>query len=320
LVVTLSVVVATRNYESEFLNWAKKHSKTYSSIEYKDRLSKWKRNLFYIEASNSKNLSYTLGLNQFGDLSSTEFRSLFLSGLKLNQSQFIEMSRGKLLDPKAHSKRQSTWDWRQKNAVTGVKNQEQCGGCWSFSTTGSTEGCNSINHGTLTSLSEQNLIDCSSSYGNQGCNGGLMTNAMDYIIKNGGVDTESSYPYQAKDGTCTFKSSNVGGTLTSYSNVASGDESALATAGKQGPVSVAIDASQNSFQFYTSGIYYEPACSSSNLDHGVLMVGAGTESDGNYWIVKNSWGTSWGQQGYIWMAKDRSNNCGIATAATLPIC
>jgi len=257
-------------------------------------------------------------MNHFGDLSHEEFKSLHLSGLKLNLTKF-HGSQTPVIRATAGAGDDS-WDWRNKGAVTPVKNQGQCGGCWSFSSTGATEGCDAIKTGTLPSLSEQNLIDCSSSYGNQGCNGGLMNNAFDYIIANKGIDSESSYPYEAKDAKCRFKSDSVAGTLTGYSNVASGDENALATAGVNGPVSVAIDASQNSFQFYTSGVYYEPACSSSSLDHGVLMVGSGSDSGTEYWIVKNSWGTDWGQSGYIWMSRNKNNNCGIATAASLPSC
>jgi cathepsin L len=194
------------------------------------------------------------------------------------------------------------------------------GSCWSFSTTGSTEGCHKIKTGTLVSLSEQNLMDCSTSYGNQGCDGGLMTQAMEYIINNNGIDTETSYPYTAQDGTCHYSVANRGATLSSYNNVPSGNEDALQQSVSQGPTSVAIDASQSSFQLYTSGVYYDPNCSSQSLDHGVLAVGWGVDGSQDYWIVKNSWGTDWGLQGYIWMSRNRNNNCGIATMATLPLC
>eukprot|EP01113_Clastostelium_recurvatum_P029346 TRINITY_DN353_c0_g1_i3.p1 TRINITY_DN353_c0_g1~~TRINITY_DN353_c0_g1_i3.p1 ORF type:complete len:164 (-),score=48.64 TRINITY_DN353_c0_g1_i3:205-696(-) len=161
-------------------------------------------------------------------------------------------------------------------------------------------------------------MDCSTAEGNMGCNGGLMDNAFKYIIKNGGIDSESSYPYTAKDGTCHYNAANRAATLTTYTDVAKGNEEALATAVAKAPVSVAIDASHNSFQLYKTGVYYEPACSATRLDHGVLAVGYGADGSSNYWIVKNSWGTVWGQQGYIWMSKDRKNNCGIATSASYP--
>jgi len=214
----------------------------------------------------------------------------------------------------------ATWNWVPKGAVTHIKNQQQCGSCWSFSTTGSTEGCHFITTKKLVALSEQNLMDCSTSEGNQGCDGGLMTQAMDYIISNKGVDTEKSYPYTAEDGTCHFSKANIGATLKSYTNVNTGDENDLQAKVYLGPTSVAIDASQSSFQFYNSGVYSDPDCSTSQLDHGVLAVGWGTDSGSAYWIVKNSWGTDWGQQGYIWMSRNKNNQCGIATMATLPKC
>lgn len=147
-----------------------------------------------------------------------------------------------------------------------------------------------------------------------------MDSAFRYIKANGGIDTEESYPYRAHNERCTFKSSNVGATLSSYVDVAHKDEDALMKASTDiGPISVAIDASHHSYQLYHSGVYYERECSSTKLDHGVLVVGYGTDGGSDYWIVKNSWGTSWGMEGYIHMARNRDNNCGIATQASYPV-
>jgi len=315
VVLLLSVAIAARDYRSEFNAWVKKHGKTYTVADMQMRFQVWKKNQIYIDSFNSQNAQTKLAMNTFGDLPLSEFSKLFL-GVRMNATA---AKPSEIITPGAAP---ATMDWRTQGAVTGIKNQQQCGSCWSFSTTGSVEGCHQIKTKSLVSLSEQNLVDCSTAEGNQGCNGGLMTQAMDYIIKNKGIDTEKSYPYTAKDGTCKFKKTDVGATLASYSNVQSGSESGLQTAGVSGPVSVAIDASHSSFQFYSSGVYYEPDCSAQDLDHGVLMVGWNTDSSSkqDYWIVKNSWGTDWGQQGYIWMSRNRSNNCGIATMATLPKC
>jgi len=165
-------------------------------------------------------------------------------------------------------------------------------------------------------------MDCSTSFGNQGCNGGLMDDAFKYIIANKGIDKEACYPYTAQDGNCNYSTSCIGATLTSYKDVTSGSESDLQTAvATIGPVSVAINAGLSSFQFYSGGVYSDPSCSGgeNDLDHGVLVVGYGTLSSTAMWIVKNSWGASWGVNGYIMMARNDNNMCGIATAASYPI-
>jgi len=211
-------------------------------------------------------------------------------------------------------------NWVNKGAVTPIKNQGQCGSCWSFSATGSMEGQQFIKKNKLVSLSEQNLVDCSTAQGNDGCNGGLMDQAFQYVISNHGIDTEESYAYTATGpNACKFSSEHIGDTISGFQDVTSGSESALQTAADAQPVSVAIDAGHNSFQLYKGGVYYEPACSTSQLDHGVLVVGYGTDNSNTaYWLVKNSWGTDWGMNGYIQMSRNRNNNCGIATMASYP--
>jgi len=313
-VLFVSAVLALRCDNTEFLGWTNKNGKVYSATDLRSRFAIWTKNCLYINAHNKRGMNFTVAMNQFGDLTGVEFAKLFL-GVKMNATTMRNWRAGITA---GRTGLPDSFNWATQGAVTPIKNQQQCGSCWSFSTTGSTEGCHFLGTKKLVSLSEQNLMDCSWSQGNQGCNGGLMTQAMQYIISNGGIDTESSYPYTAEDGTCTYAASNSGSTLTSFANVASGDENALQTSVYSGPTSVAIDASQSSFQFYSSGVYSDPNCSSTQLDHGVLAVGWGTSSGSAYWIVKNSWGTDWGQSGYIWMARNDNNMCGIATMATLP--
>jgi cathepsin L len=303
------------HYGIEFGRFMQKHGKTYeSSAEQAYRYRIFKSNLDYINTHNANEDSFKLAVNQFADMTNNEFRERFL-GTKYVKS--VSAPSKHVVNPSV--KLPDTVDWRTKGAVTPVKDQGQCGSCWAFSTTGSTEGAVFLKKGTLPNLSEQNLVDCSGSQGNQGCNGGLMDYGFEYIITNKGIDTEKSYPYTAEDGRCQFKAANVGATITSYKDVTSGDESALQSAVAQQPVSVAIDASHMSFQFYSSGVYYEKSCSATELDHGVLAVGYGTDSGKDYWLVKNSWAASWGDQGYIKMSRNRDNNCGISTASSYPV-
>eukprot|EP01114_Cavostelium_apophysatum_P004539 TRINITY_DN1482_c0_g1_i1.p1 TRINITY_DN1482_c0_g1~~TRINITY_DN1482_c0_g1_i1.p1 ORF type:complete len:331 (+),score=94.98 TRINITY_DN1482_c0_g1_i1:64-1056(+) len=315
--IALAFGLTEKEYQDSFASFVRKYNKVYNNDEFNYRFKIFRSNLDFIEQHNAKNLSFTVGINKFADMSSQEFVK-FYNGLdvKVDQASLVDEPTTSLVGLP------DKWDWNSKGAVTHVKNQEQCGSCWSFSTTGSVEGCHFITTGKLVSLSEQNLIDCSSSYGNQGCNGGLMTDAMDYIIANKGIDTEESYPYTAEAGkTCLYKLKDSASKLKTFVNVQQGSEADLQAKVYLGPTSVAIDASANSFQLYQSGVYYEPACSSTDLDHGVLAVGWGVDTSSatpDYWIVKNSWGEDWGQSGFIFMARNKNNNCGIATMGTLP--
>uniref|UniRef100_A0A8B9LFY6 Cathepsin L.1 n=1 Tax=Astyanax mexicanus TaxID=7994 RepID=A0A8B9LFY6_ASTMX len=188
----------------------------------------------------------------------------------------------------------------------------------SFSQTGALEGQMFKKTGSLVSLSEQQLVDCSKSYGNNGCNGGLMSYAFNYVMNNGGLDTEASYPYEGQDSVCRFNQYSVGATCSGYTFISSGSEEELKeVVGTVGPVSVAVDA-EVSFQLYQSGIYDESDCSSTQLNHGVLAVGYGSQNGKDYWLVKNSWSTSWGEAGYIRMSRNKNNQCGIATFALYP--
>jgi len=301
--------------EGSFKKWTTHHEKTYASdSEYQYRLSIYKKNLDFIENHNRLNLGYTVAMNKYGDLTPEEITEIYLTPV-------INVSLEESVNSYQHDPLYAladTVDWRTKGVVTAVKNQGQCGSCWAFSTTGSVEGAWGIKKGTLVSLSEQNLVDCSGRYGNYGCNGGLMDSAFKYIIANKGIDTEASYKYTAKDGTCKYSSANIGATISSYKDVGKSEAALQSAIQSIGPISVAIDASKSSFHFYSSGVYYEAACSSTRLDHGVLAVGFGT-STADYYIVKNSWGTDWGMQGYILMSRNKNNNCGIATMSSYPI-
>ena len=277
----------------------------------------WQANKKYIEAHNinSDKFGFTLGMNALGDMENHEIVAMFNG---YHQEQKNKTST-KLFRANSNVDVADSVDWRDKGAVTPIKNQGQCGSCWSFSATGSLEGQHFLKTGNLVSLSEQNLIDCSTEYGNHGCEGGLMDDAFRYIKANGGIDTEESYPYQAHNELCRFKEQNVGATDTGYVDVPQGDEEALTHAvATVGPISVAIDASKTTFHYYKEGVYSDPLCSSSALDHGVLVVGYGTQDEKDYYIVKNSWGDAWGQEGYILMSRNNENNCGIATQASYP--
>ncbi|KAK0419467.1 hypothetical protein QR680_014163 [Steinernema hermaphroditum] len=269
----------------------------------------------------------TLGghLNKLADLSPEEYKKL--NGFRMPpKSYLLKTTRFKTA---SNASIPDAIDWRQHDYVTDVKDQGQCGSCWSFSSTGALEGQQKRATGKLVSLSEQNLVDCSKGYGSeggnpglQGCDGGIMHLAFAFIKEEGGVDSEESYPYTANDSAvCKFKTDTVGATDDGMVMVPEGVEEALkAAVATVGPISVAIDASHRSFQFAGKGVYYEPECSDQQLDHAVLVVGYGTDPvEGDFWIVKNSWGTEWADGGYIRMARNRDNHCGIASVAVYPV-
>jgi len=308
LLVGVATAFSEQEYQDAFVNWMHEFDRFYASEEFFHRYNAFKANMDYVNQWNAKKPPTVLGLTSLADLTNAEYRAIYLGTHIDVTSTYVPIFEE--VTPFAN-----TVDWRTSGAVTPIKDQGQCGSCWSFSATGSIEGSYKIKTGKLVSLSEQNLMDCSTAYGNQGCNGGLMTAAFQYVVANKGIDTEASYPYTVKQGTCHYSTANIGATIAGYKNVAAGNEAALITAINAQPVSVAIDASHNSFQLYKTGTYYEPQCSSSRLDHGVLAIGYGSDSTGDYFLVKNSWGTGWGIQGYIQMARGKSNNCGIATQA-----
>lgn len=306
----------------EFHDFTIQYNKTYSSVDTLLRaFDYFQENLQKIQSHNASFHGYEIGLNQFADLNVYQFNELVKKGNGYYQvlkstigspcSKFV--SDGKTLPESV--------DWRTKDVVTPVKDQGQCGSCWSFSATGALEGAHAIKTGELISLSEQELVDCSTSYGNLGCNGGLMDSAFEYVIDNG-LCTESEIPYTASDGSCK-KCVKPSVTASSCVDVTARNQLHLKEAVSKGPVSVAIEADAGIFQLYKSGVISSDKCGTS-LDHGVLVVGYGTETDGTeYWLVKNSWGPLWGDAGYVKIARNDktfdAGTCGIALQPSFPL-
>jgi len=318
--VALASAVPLSEEENQFLfvAWAKQHDKVYTHDEFFTRYSIFKSNLDLIRKHNAGSHSYTLAMNKFGDMTREEFKGKMTGYKRTDLTQFRSVN-----SIEANVTVPAAVDWRKKNAVTGVKDQGQCGSCWSFSATGSMEGAWAIAKGKLVSLSEQQLVDCSTAQGNQGCNGGLMDYAFQYVISNKGICSEQSYPYTATGpNTCQTSCSSVA-SISSFNDVPANDNDNLLASVAKGPVSVAIEADQSVFQFYSSGVLDDASCG-TQLDHGVLAVGYDHDASSgkDYWIVKNSWGGSWGNQGYVWIRRDKGSSpgiCGIAMEASYPV-
>jgi len=302
-----------------FAQWKLAYGKSYSSAtEEAHKFATFKDNYIFIVNWNSDpTQTSTVGLNEFADLNTQEFKALKSCFNMLPQKKNESVQEEFVGDVSANP---ASVNWVTAGAVTPIKNQGDCGSCWAFSTTGSLEGLHFLKYNTLLSFSEQQLVDCSSSYGNQGCNGGLMDNAFEYVEAKG-IELESTYPYTAVTGTCKYAAAQVQFYNTGYTNVTPKNEVALQTAVVAQPVSIAIEADQPVFQLYTGGVITSASCGTS-LDHGVLAVGYSTSGSTPYWLVKNSWGATWGLSGYVWIGRSTSTNtlgiCGICSLPSFP--
>ena len=302
---------------TEFVNFQERFNKKYSDIqELETRFTVFKQNFRNILNHNSDiTQNFTLGINQFSDLTPQEFKSLYInSGSKPSLGSF-----GCKTFTYTGSTLPLSVDWRTKDVVNPVRDQGQCGSCWAFATTANAESVWAISKGNLLDLSEEFLVDCASGVGyyNLGCNGGQPDSAFKYMINNGQC-TESSYPYKAgvtkTAGTCQ-KCTSAGVSFSSCSDVTSKNQVALAEAVSKQPVTIAIEADTRYFQSYSGGILDSTSCGTT-LDHAVMIVGYGSQNGIDYWIVRNSWGNTWGESGYVRIKKSSSTNdigiCGIA--------
>lgn len=298
--------------EKSFISWMRSTNQFYTGDEYHLRFGLFLASSRFVKEHNAANKKFKVCLNKFAAYTPSEYKALL--GYKMEVSDnnnAVKTQRkynGDLLD------------WRDKGVVNEIKDQGNCGSCWAFSAVQAVESANAISTGTLPSYSEQMLVDCVSYC--YGCKGGIMSKAYDYVMSHqqGHYNPENEYIYTATEGNCKYSQYTPVGSMSDYFKVVIGDEDDLAAKlEKYGPVAVSIDSSQYSFQLYSEGIYDEPLCTSSFLDHAVGCIGYGIEGSTKYWIVRNSWGTSWGEKGYIRMIRGMNNQCGIATDAIIPM-
>ena len=300
--------------DMEFLKYVAKYGKSYGTKEeFEFRGDVFKNTLAAIANENSKNdNTFRVGLNKFADWTPAEFKRILSYKPSLYRN-------AKKADETTYEAIPDSIDWRSQGKVNPVQDQGQCGSCWAFSAVAAMESRAAIKSGTLYKLSEQQLVDCAGGeYGNLGCNGGDMGTAFQYA-HDFGMMTEKDYAYTALDGSCKYKKQSVVVTPTGGAQVATNNALALKTAIAAGPVSVAIEADTFVFQFYSGGILNSKACG-TDLDHGVVAVGYGVDTNNKpYYIVRNSWGSSWGNSGYILIAiVEGAGICGIQMEPVYP--
>ena len=301
--------------ELQFAAFEKKFGKTYVGEEERHfRMSVFSNNLKIVDYYNSKQSSFVLGITPFIDLSNDEFRERFASNTAFEKKAKSVESSSSQQTSQDYSSLPRSIDWRAKNVVSSVKDQKNCGACWAFAAVASIEGVYAQKTGKILDFSPQQLVDCD--YSSLGCSGGLMTYAYEYVMNNG-ISLESDYPYKASQGSC--KKVDFVTSIMGYYEVPVGSTYELLKATTKNPVSVAIGADSIFFQLYTSGILAEELCGTT-LNHGVLLVGYELDTATPFLIVKNSWGASWGEKGYIRLALSDSyaGTCGINLMASYP--
>lgn len=299
--------------------WKAEHSKVYPDQEEDAyRKSVWERTVQHVMKHNFEAFtghhSFILGLNHLADLTTDEANEM-LSCLK---SEDPSIHHNVTFTPLMEGPLPEKVDWVERGMVSEVQNQGTCGSCWAFSSAGALEAQMKRQTGRLTPLSQQNLVDCTVAYGNHGCRGGYLSKSFIYIIQNKGIDSASYYPYEQREGKCRYSIRGRAGYCMDFRILPPRSEKALQnTVANIGPVSVGINAMLPSFHHYRGGIYSDPHCNEKLTNHAVLVVGYGTENGQDYWLVKNSWSTAWGEKGYVRMARNR-NQCGISNFAIFP--
>ncbi|XP_063147039.1 procathepsin L-like [Candoia aspera] len=308
--------------DQDWNDWKSTHVKVYRQGEESFQRDIWERNLRLIREHNREadlgNYTYWLGMNHLGDLTREEFNRK-LNGLRPDPAEPWG-SNVTWLQESASPEVPKHVDWRPSGYVTPIKDQGNCGSCWAFSATGALEALHFKETRRLVSLSEQNLVDCSWEQGNEGCDGGYMNWAFNYVRDNKGINSEHTYPYKAKDGPCRCDPQDRVVRCAGLVNITKHSERALEQAvARTGPVSVGVDASE--FMFYRSGIFFRKGCGKF-LNHGMLVVGyssiTGNKKIKKYWILKNSWSKTWGESGYMRLARRAHNHCGVASMASYP--